>query len=308
MKGLTHDERRALRKQIADACAAGKDAKTAAMEFGVSLSYVKAACYGHGVKFPRPPSPLQIISREQWDAMDWSMRDCDIAAILSVSRERVRQVRILRGEPKSSQKRKKRLGIKTEAWLLENRATVAGMTLTEIRRSMPFKVSATCVFRALNDAGMEYRKPMRLSEMVTRENIEKFIVVTQPAGCWEWVGGHRGPGYAGVGKEYGHRFVYELFNGPIPDGLWCLHKCDNPLCVNPEHLYAGTASDNARDRVERGRHHGPLPDADVIELRRLFGEGESIPSLSKRFDRSIPSIYDIIKGRTHRDRMNGAAR
>jgi hypothetical protein len=51
----------------------------------------------------------------------------------------------------------------------------------------------------------------------------------------------------------GHRFAWELAYGPIPDGLWVLHHCDNPPCVNIDHLYLGTVKDNTADMMRRGR-------------------------------------------------------
>ena len=74
--------------------------------------------------------------------------------------------------------------------------------------------------------------------------------------CWEWEG-YRKPdqpyGLLFDGKKYyyAHRLAYEYFNGPIPDGLFVCHKCNNPPCCNPHHLYAGTAKDNMRDKSER---------------------------------------------------------
>lgn len=79
-------------------------------------------------------------------------------------------------------------------------------------------------------------------------------------GCWEW----RGVRTAGVYGEVrvngkgvrAHRYMWEQANGPIPSGLWVLHRCDNPPCVNPAHLFLGTAKDNLLDAIQKGRHRG----------------------------------------------------
>lgn len=81
------------------------------------------------------------------------------------------------------------------------------------------------------------------------------------SGCWEWRGTRSEAGYGrltarrrGHRDLSAHRLSYELFNGPIPDGLLIRHTCDNPPCVNPDHLETGTHQDNMNDMVERGRH------------------------------------------------------
>ena len=77
--------------------------------------------------------------------------------------------------------------------------------------------------------------------------------------CWEWRGSRASKDYGQIrvqGTTMGsHRLAWELWNAePIPDGLWVLHKCDNPPCCNPEHLWVGTGLDNVRDRDAKGRH------------------------------------------------------
>lgn len=81
-------------------------------------------------------------------------------------------------------------------------------------------------------------------------------------GCWEWISSLNGNGYGaffthlqpeGRKNHRAHRFSWELKNGEIPKGLWVLHKCDNRLCVNPDHLFLGDRIDNMRDCATKGR-------------------------------------------------------
>lgn len=76
-------------------------------------------------------------------------------------------------------------------------------------------------------------------------------------GCWNYIGCTNSTGYGHIRKngkvQKAHRVSFEYFIGPIPDGLFICHKCDNPACVNPDHLYAGTQKDNVRDMFSRGR-------------------------------------------------------
>lgn len=72
-------------------------------------------------------------------------------------------------------------------------------------------------------------------------------------GCWEWQGSTAAAGRAYHKGQYAYRLSYEIFVGPIPDGLQINHHCDNPLCVNPEHIYAGTQKQNTADALARGR-------------------------------------------------------
>ena len=86
---------------------------------------------------------------------------------------------------------------------------------------------------------------------------ERFLSkIEKTAGCWLWRGGCSGNGYGSfwAGKNVpAHRFAYEMFRGPIPSRMWVCHTCDTPLCVNPEHFFLGTSSDNLLDASRKGR-------------------------------------------------------
>ena len=89
---------------------------------------------------------------------------------------------------------------------------------------------------------------------------EKYERVPE-SGCWIWTASRMAKGgYGKIVLHQGdqiatgaHRVSWILHNGPIPDGLWVLHQCDVPACVNPEHLFLGTAKDNNRDCAQKGR-------------------------------------------------------
>ncbi len=83
------------------------------------------------------------------------------------------------------------------------------------------------------------------------------VAKTHEHGCWIWIGPRDAGGYGRWSKVLAHRHSWQEANGPIPDGKWILHHCDNPPCVNPAHLYLGTVVENVRDAVVRGRHYRP---------------------------------------------------
>lgn len=131
--------------------------------------------------------------------------------------------------------------------------------------------------------------------------------------CWVWTHGcNEGYGifYPKAGeKVYAPRFSYVLEHGEIPIGLHILHHCDNPPCVRPSHLYAGTTLDNARDMMSRGRwregDHSNLPrginhrsakliESQVREIRKLNSEGIGLRRLSKMFKIAKRSVHKVI--------------
>ncbi len=111
------------------------------------------------------------------------------------------------------------------------------------------------------------------------ERFEDKFILEPNTDCWLWIAGTSPRGYGRFkvdGKlEQAHRVSYELYVGPIPDGLWVLHRCDIYSCVNPEHLFLGTQQDNVDDMIAKGGHYWPhavLSGSDVREIRLLRGQ------------------------------------
>ena len=129
--------------------------------------------------------------------------------------------------------------------------------------------------------------------------------------CWLWIGSkHPVTGYGSFyikGKTYlAHRISFEKSTGLSSSGLCICHTCDNPLCVNPEHLFSGSRADNNRDRDAKNRNvkgsrtpWSKLTESDVLQIRALYHwSGFSLTQLCKEFSCSISSIDFIVKNKT----------
>jgi len=107
------------------------------------------------------------------------------------------------------------------------------------------------------------------SKLTIEERFWTKVNVRGLSDCWEWTAycNHFGYGmfhYNG-GPKRAHRVAWELTHGPIPKRMWVLHHCDNPLCVNPKHLYVGVRQDNIDDMYLRGRN-GRLSSMDLEDI------------------------------------------
>jgi hypothetical protein len=112
-------------------------------------------------------------------------------------------------------------------------------------------------------------------------DIWRFLdrLVDGPNGCWEWTMARNRAGYGEFCSDrrvlLAHRWMWEFMHGPIPPKVCVLHRCDNPPCVNPSHLFLGTRAGNARDMIAKGRDRfvgrpRVLSTGDVLEMRRRY--------------------------------------
>lgn len=148
-----------------------------------------------------------------------------------------------------------------------------------------------------------------------RDKVLNGSIPEPNSGCWLWDHSYnpRGLGYGRLfdGRNRGwrtaHRVSWEVFRGPIPDGMHVLHKCDVPICVNPNHLFLGTQADNNRDMFSKGRaydrrgHKNPrskLSSEQVSLLRSMPKKNQSL--LAKQFGISQSSISRVQRGEVYK--------
>lgn len=130
-------------------------------------------------------------------------------------------------------------------------------------------------------------------------------------GCHVWIASTCGPkpGYGqfrlpGTRRNIrAHRLAYEMHKGPIPDGLFVCHRCDNRLCVNPDHLFLGDAGDNLKDMASKGRHlygelnaQAKLTDRRVRAIHNAHASGLSMRKIATLLDIGPMTVSRIIRG------------
>ena len=134
-----------------------------------------------------------------------------------------------------------------------------------------------------------------------------------PAACWAWNASRDGFGYGHFATERrrierAHRVSWRFSNGrSIPDGVLVLHRCDNPWCVNPAHLWLGTDADNVRDAVAKRRARGAvgernqgakLTESQVLDVRRRYREGARQVDIAAAFGIRQTTVSQIVRRET----------
>ena len=146
-------------------------------------------------------------------------------------------------------------------------------------------------------AGKQHHPVARFLANIVPETITK-------QGCWQWSGAGKGNGYGAFslnGKAIqAHRAAFILFNHFDPVGQDVCHVCDNRSCVNPDHLFVGSRSENMADAMRKGRlkrrKGAHLKEVQIQEVRRLYLAGQRIANISRSTGISHATISNLIQG------------
>lgn len=136
-----------------------------------------------------------------------------------------------------------------------------------------------------------------------QERFDEKYTPEPMSGCWLWTAGVDRDGYGmiGVGVRShlrAHRASWKLHRGDPADMLVC-HRCDNTSCVNPNHLFLGTSSDNVHDMVRKERSKSHFTEADVLEMRRLYAAGGlSYRALGVKLGVPTATVQHIVERKT----------
>lgn len=150
-----------------------------------------------------------------------------------------------------------------------------------------------------------HRKP----GLVTKEYLLSCCKIDPTTGCWVWQKGKSAGGYGAIRENnriaLAHRRAYELWVGSIPDGLFVCHKCDNPPCFNPDHLFLGTDQDNQDDCYKKGRMPlGPdRPNAKLSpsQIKEIRASAATLQELSKTYGVGQTTLFRVRNYITYRN-------
>lgn len=164
-------------------------------------------------------------------------------------------------------------------------------------------------------AASRTRRGLDLTGLMDESFADRFWSKVDPSGdCWEWTAHRKSRGYGQFtvrkGQFYGaHNVSFALVHGPIPPGKVICHRCDNPPCVNPDHLFLGTQVDNAVDMLAKDRGNrargaaqasARLTEDDVRAIRQAEKGRRYLRDLAEKYGVSVRTIQQVRRGATWR--------
>jgi hypothetical protein len=150
-------------------------------------------------------------------------------------------------------------------------------------------------------------------------NVEFLTNIVKTHTCWLWIGELNTKGYGRYKRKYfAHRVSFYLVHKRLSKDKMICHRCNNPSCVRPDHLFEGNASDNARDAYYKGKLNitniskdtqfksgnrvnniGPIDSCTVIEIRKLYSEGITQVNLAKQYGFTRNVIWKIVNNKSY---------
>lgn len=153
-----------------------------------------------------------------------------------------------------------------------------------------------CVYKKQYHGSFDYKRPRPIDVFLSRVN--------KTESCWLWTSWKNTSGYGMMhykGKDtVASRLSWIFHHGEIPDGMFVLHKCDVPACVNPEHLFLGNHQENMEDMCKKGRRaygNRKLTDSNVIEIKKLLAQGDQNLTIAKQFNIDPSTVSNIRHGK-----------
>lgn len=138
-----------------------------------------------------------------------------------------------------------------------------------------------------------------------KQKIESHLSAENENGCREWLGMRSAKGYGCIklnGKRRRvQRVLWEEINGPIPDGMFVCHTCDNAACCNDAHFFLGTNDDNIADKVAKGRQaraHRKLTEDNARTALTMREQGHTLKEIGEQFGVSPQAVHYIVTGRS----------
>ena len=163
-------------------------------------------------------------------------------------------------------------------------------------------------YQQMHFHGKTFISRKEVNDYLDKDSFHRNYLINEVTGCWEWSRHIEQKGYGVLiwkGKsQRAHRFSYKLHKGQIPEGLNVCHHCDNPKCVNPKHLFLGTAKDNSNDRDMKNRQakgfviKKTLTEEQVLDIKAKLKSGVQGLQISQEFNVSPKTISHIKMGRT----------